>query len=46
MEFNKYIENAIKVNVKLLNEKLIAIVKEKGGCIKYVWSCSEDRIFK
>ena len=31
MEFNKYIENARKVNIKVANVKLIEIVKWKIG---------------
>ena len=31
MEFSKYVENAIKVNGKVLNGKLIEIVKWQVG---------------
>ena len=31
MEFSKYVENAIKVNGKILNGKLIEIVKQEVG---------------
>ena len=48
MEFSKYVENARKVNGKLLNGKLIEIVKGKGReyyerKIRVLWKLKNEK---